>query len=1042
MSKLIKNCKIKEISNNANIKEIIEEDVGSLKKESTNNYSGFHKNKHASESKTSLKVNTDKGVYYCFNCGEGGNAITWLMANRSMGFLEAAQYLAARYDVDIGDLSEEELEKIKKFHQEKEMIYEIFTIAAEIYNSQLREEHYHLLKNKWGITKETADSINIGYAPSDGNFLLRKLLKKGYSQKDLKKTGLFIKKYDFFQGRIIFPYQKNHKVVFFIGRKTKHTPDKKWERGKYKKLLTHSDKRKYISSVVKNEHLFGVDSLSNTEALIITEGITDAITTIQAGYSCISPVTVQFRKKDYKKLESIAEKAKKIYIVNDNEESGAGRKGALETARYLHKKGHKVYIVELPKPEEVSKIDLADYWKDHNKDDFEKLLRESNNLMDLGIKKIKQASYDEKITAAESVYPLFAGLGDIEKDRYIKKIKEAFGNDVRIKTIRGKINEVINKKEKKENTNDIKSEESTSNTSPIPRIRESSSGYFYVERDSENDSGEIIYISNFILNIDTILRNQDGKEIISGDILYYDKNKEEINLDSNAFILSKNFKEELPNKAIWTGNSTQLQQIKVNIYDNNPVSKKAVELAGRYDNQILLPEITLSKNGIVERADKVVINLKNNHLLSKMPKKMPDQSEHMRAAENIYKYLPRINEPVIAGAITSWSFALPWCDLIRNKLSWGGFPHLILYGEAGSGKTQSAKLIWRLNGISQDNEPFSLPNTRFTRLNNYSSSNLIPVFLDEYRPSAWSGYRSRQIHEELRNIYNKNAAERGRADLTTKSFSLAAPIILCGEDRPRDTTGLEERMIILNPNKDIVDGNNNQYGDICKKNFNKLQKAPLEAFALPYWKWSLAQENWEEKLEKARGEIIIWKEDEQLTIPERLINNLAILKFGWWMYLSYAEELDIELDEEILIEAELNAVLKSVYYNVMPEGRHFNEFDELIVFLNTMVNNSKLYSRIHYTIKNKNTLILRLPDILPIAKEFAHKTQRSRELLGIDAYRSIIRRLEEDPNSYVLSSSDKGSFRKSGDSYCELRGVALDMDKLEEQLKIEQEIWS
>jgi len=125
----------------------------------------------------------------------------------------------------------------------------------------------------------------------------------------------------------------------------------------------------------------------------------------------------------------------------------------------------------------------------------------------------------------------------------------------------------------------------------------------------------------------------------------------------------------------------------------------------------------------------------------------------------------------------------------------------------------------------------------------------------------------------------------------------------------------------------------------------------------------------------------------------------------------------------------------------MPEGRHLNEFDELVIFIRTMIANSKLYPKIHYTIKNDNILILRLPDILPMAKEFAHKTQRNRELLGIDAYRSIIRRLENDKNSYVISSSAKGSFRKNGDKPSELRGVALDINKLEEQLNIEKDNW-
>jgi len=1031
--------KIKEISGAANITEIIEEDVGSLTHDSGDEYAGYHSNKHGSESKTSLKVNQSKGVYNCFNCGEGGDAINWLINNRGMNFLEAVHCLAARAGIEIDNMTEKEKKEMKRHFKNKKKLEDIYEKTAEIYNSQLNDELYKIIYKNWGIDKETVNKFKIGFAPSDGYFLKQALIKAGYKWEFLKRTGLFVIGKDHFQGRIVFPYFKNYKPVFFIARKTKYTPDNKYEQGKYKKLLTYSKKNSHILKEVRNDTLYGVDTVGKSNILIITEGITDAITTIANGFSCVSPVTVQFREKDYSKLDEIAKKAEWIYIANDSEESGAGKKGALKTARFLHERGHEARIVELPRLK--NKMDLAEYWKDHNEEDFMDLLREAKTPLEIVIDKVKDASDQSmKIQMLEKIYPLFLSLDSISKERYTKKIQQAFGgpSEIRISTIRESIEENLNELKKKREKKGV--EESTQ--ARIEPLKESKEGYYYETVRTINDVEVIeeIFISNFTLNISELYKNQDdGSESIVGEIRYFDGEKEKIELDYKDFSSIRNFLEGLPIKAVWKGSNHDLQDLKVNIDRQNPVKKKLFSVSGRNKEEIILPGITINENGPVEEAENVVQNFNNNQFLSNLPAKWPPENDHIEAAKHIYKHLPKINEPAISGSLIAWSFALPWCDLIRSEKAWGGFPHLILFGEAGCGKTQTGKLIWRLNGVNSNHEPFSLPNTRFTRIHNYALTNLVPLVLDEYRPEAWAGYQSRQIHEELRNIYNKNVSERGRANLTTKVYSLSAPIILCGEDRPRDTTGLEERMVILNPNKDIVDGNS-KYGDICKENYKSLQKAPLEAFALRYYAWCLKQNNWLEELNKSKDAIIKFAKEEKLDIPERIINNLAILNFGWIKYHQYANYLGITIEGDLLNDTGFDEVLKTVFYNVMPGGKHLNEFDELMNLVNIMVNNYTLKEYVHYSIKRGNILILRLPDVLAAGREFANKTKRNKELLGEDAYRSIIRRLEKREDSYVISSSDKGTFT-GNDISRELRGVAIDLDKLEGQLGIEKDVW-
>ena len=94
---------------------------------------------------------------------------------------------------------------------------------------------------------------------------------------------------------------------------------------------------------------------------IITEGIVDALLAKQAGFGVISPVTTKFAKRDIEELCKLSKHWNTVYIINDNETSGEGEKGAIQTAERLFGDGQDVRLVTLPLPEGVDKIDLADF---------------------------------------------------------------------------------------------------------------------------------------------------------------------------------------------------------------------------------------------------------------------------------------------------------------------------------------------------------------------------------------------------------------------------------------------------------------------------------------------------------------------------------------------------------------------------------------------------------------------------------------------------------------------------------------------------------
>ena len=138
------------------------------------------------------------------------------------------------------DLSEEERKKLESEQKEKALVYGMLTDAAEWYHKQLDtypDIKGHLL-NHYGFSEDIIAELRIGFAPPTDNktsALADHLNAIDKYKGQIIKTGLFNFKnpggpfYDFFNGRIIFPFWKNGMVVNLIGRATDKTPVNKYE---------------------------------------------------------------------------------------------------------------------------------------------------------------------------------------------------------------------------------------------------------------------------------------------------------------------------------------------------------------------------------------------------------------------------------------------------------------------------------------------------------------------------------------------------------------------------------------------------------------------------------------------------------------------------------------------------------------------------------------------------------------------------------------------------------------------------------------------
>lgn len=133
------------------------------------------------------------------------------------------------------------------------------------------------------------------------------------------------------------------------------------------KYIKQTVDRDWISDVI-SEPIFGMETASGDMPLLITEGVTDALVAHQNGIPCIAPATTNFKQHHYDTITNLD--TKKVFIVNDNEVNNAGINGALRTGRVLEEAGKTVYVGELPRPDDVRKIDVAEYLKSHTRSDM------------------------------------------------------------------------------------------------------------------------------------------------------------------------------------------------------------------------------------------------------------------------------------------------------------------------------------------------------------------------------------------------------------------------------------------------------------------------------------------------------------------------------------------------------------------------------------------------------------------------------------------------------------------------------------------------
>lgn len=305
------------------------------------------------EKTPSFYVNTERGTYYCFSSGQGGDHFEFIQKMEGVDFKGALKILAEKAGVEIkyeGGRGKEEKSKLDR-------MYEAMAAAERFFARHLDEQgaayQYALSR---GLTAETIKSWNLGFAPDAWRALLEALVAEGFKIEELVAAGLVKEAdekrgtfYDRFRNRLMFPIRDaSGRTVAFTGR-----------------ALAKDDLAKYLNSpetdlYKKSKILFGMDkakdAIRTRGFALMVEGQFDLILLHQIGLN--NTIALSGTALSDEHLALIKRYSENLLLALD-----ADRAGLAASAKNAHaalRAGMDVKAVRLPQGKDPADLAAED----------------------------------------------------------------------------------------------------------------------------------------------------------------------------------------------------------------------------------------------------------------------------------------------------------------------------------------------------------------------------------------------------------------------------------------------------------------------------------------------------------------------------------------------------------------------------------------------------------------------------------------------------------------------------------------------------------
>ena len=395
----------------------IEDVVGqyvSLKRAGANMFGlcPFHGEKTAS-----FSVAPDKGIYYCFGCHKGGGVINFQMEVEGMSYPDAVRALAKRVGMEVP-----EDEQYQSRYRQQERLWALHKEAARFFHAQLYSPvGKHALEYALGrgMSRGILTTFGVGYAPDSWDSLVKAMRAKGYTDEELKESGLVTVSqkngnlFDRFRDRLMFPIiDVRGNVIAFGGRI----------------LKSDSEAAKYLNSPEspifnKRKNLFGLNlaKKSKENSLILVEGNIDVVALHQYGFdNAVASLGTSLTEEQAALITRYAEQ---VILIYDGDK--AGQNATQRAIPILEKAGLQVKVLQLHDAK-----DPDEFLKKFGADKFKLLLEGSSNRVEYQINAILR-KYDiriddQKVKFLQEAADLISGLSSsVQREVYSHRVAEA-----------------------------------------------------------------------------------------------------------------------------------------------------------------------------------------------------------------------------------------------------------------------------------------------------------------------------------------------------------------------------------------------------------------------------------------------------------------------------------------------------------------------------------------------------------------------------------------------------------------------------------------
>lgn len=374
------------------------------------------------EKTPSFSVSPEQQLYYCFGCGAGGNAFSFLMEMEGYSFPQAVQVLGEKVGISI-QLNGEQTQSFERSSSEKDWMQKAHSLAAKLFHHVLLERSEGEAARKYlenrGIRLETIREFQIGYAPDSWDFLTSFLQKRNFPLDVIEKGGLIAqgnggKYFDRFRDRIMFPIMDSQSQVVAFGGRLMGEGSPKYLNSP-ETLIFH--KSRLLYNFQRSRALIRKEQTS-----ILFEGYFDVLSAWQSGITNTIATLGTSLSEDQARL--IRRNSEKVVLCYDGDQ--AGITAISRAAELLEQQGCIVKAAVIP-----DGLDPDDFIRRQGYEAFQKKINEAQSFVAFRIEALRRGRNllddGERMKYIGEALRVISRLPTaVERDHYLRQLAEEF----------------------------------------------------------------------------------------------------------------------------------------------------------------------------------------------------------------------------------------------------------------------------------------------------------------------------------------------------------------------------------------------------------------------------------------------------------------------------------------------------------------------------------------------------------------------------------------------------------------------------------------